>query len=248
MYLCPNIFFMAWKKSLPYFLFQSLKFAKSTTHFRQIWSYRRRWFASFGAGHNSMNDAQAWLTFSAIDHLNQFLNKTHRVFEYGGGGSTLFFLDRAGEVVTVEDQADWMQALGAKIREQGHQHWTGRHIGPETLGTPRPLDPANPDDFASSIPVYHNITFEAYAKSINAYPAGYFDVVLVDGRARPSCIAQSIPLLKRGALLVIDNAERPHYTRAFAGVFAQEFDTLVDAFLPCPYSPDFIRTIVLRKK
>src|SRR5690606_37246496 len=40
-----------------------------------------------------------WLTIGAILHIKRFLNKNMRVFEYGSGGSTLFFSKRAKEVV-----------------------------------------------------------------------------------------------------------------------------------------------------
>ena len=48
-----------------------------------------------------------WFSYSAIDFLKIFLRKTHRVFEFGSGGSTLFFADRCASVESVEEDPSW---------------------------------------------------------------------------------------------------------------------------------------------
>lgn len=46
-----------------------------------------------------------------------------------------------------------------------------------------------------------------------------FDLVVVDGRGRPACVARAMRLLKpSGGVLVVDNAERPLVGEALAGV------------------------------
>jgi hypothetical protein len=66
---------------------------------------------------------------------------------------------------------------------------------------PDPLFPEksfkNPGDFISGGPAYTGKNFEQYAKSIDLFPDNYFDIVIVDGRSRPSCIQQGIPKLKK---------------------------------------------------
>lgn len=49
---------------------------------------------------------------------------------------------------------------------------------------------------------------QAYIKK---FPDNYFDIVLVDGRSRPSCLFHSLNKVKKGGLLVLDNAEREYY-------------------------------------
>ena len=73
----------------------------------------------------------------------------------------------------------------------------------------------NPGDFISEGPAYAGKNFEQYAKSIDSFPDNYFDIVIVDGRARPSCIQQGIPKLKKNGWLIIDNTERKYYTAPF---------------------------------
>lgn len=55
-----------------------------------------------------------WLPFEVIRRMDRVLTPASRVFEYGGGGSTLWFAQRAGEVVTVEHDRTWFDLLDAR--------------------------------------------------------------------------------------------------------------------------------------
>ena len=53
-----------------------------------------------------------------------------------------------------------------------------------------------------------------YASVIDRFPDGYFGLVFVDGRSRPSCVKHSIPKIKSGGFLILDDADRNYYKRA----------------------------------
>src|SRR3990167_4328675 len=53
-----------------------------------------------------------------------------------------------------------------------------------------------------------------YYSIANLFPDEYFDLILVDGRNRKGCILHAIRTLKRGGVLMLDNAERPYYKKA----------------------------------
>lgn len=52
-----------------------------------------------------------WITFKAIKWLEDNITKKMRVFEFGAGGSTLFFADRVKEVISVENDEKWYSKL-----------------------------------------------------------------------------------------------------------------------------------------
>jgi len=52
-----------------------------------------------------------------------------------------------------------------------------------------------------------------YNNIINNYSDNFFDIIIVDGRDRVKCIESSIPKLKSGGWLILDNSERPYYQR-----------------------------------
>jgi hypothetical protein len=239
---------MSWKKNLLFFYWQIAVNSLNYNYFKLATRYRDRWAASMKPGSNSVADESPWLTFPAIDFLEEHVRPGDKVFEYGGGGSTLFFCKKGADVVTVEDNADWFGILTETVQSRNYSGtWEGFFIPAEPVQSSAQRDYANPDDFMSASKGCENMTFERYACAIHRFPEAYFDLVLVDGRARPSCIKQALQHLKKGGLLVIDNTERSYYLTAFSDEMNSRFKTELQQFAPSPYAPDFTRTTILRK-
>jgi predicted O-methyltransferase YrrM len=129
-----------------------------------------------------------WVPYRVIEMLDEYLCPTHRAFEYGGGGSTLWFSDRVAELVTIEHDPDWYPTLENTVGSL-----------PNVVLSHETDD----DDWAG------------YVGAIAKYPDEYFDVVVVDGRQRVRCFEQAMPKVRPGGLLVLDNTDRPRYSRAF---------------------------------
>lgn len=239
---------MSWKKTWLYFAWQSLKYAKNLKHFQQIWSYKKRWSDSFQKNRSAVSDELPWINFLALDFLEAQLQHNFKVFEFGGGGSTLFFCKKVEAVMTVEDHAEWFKTLTEMVKTKGYDHWTGFFVAPEILTDSNPRSHTNPADFKSSIKSLEQKSFEKYARTIDPYPEDFFDLILVDGRARPSCIQQAIPHLKKGGLLVVDNTERPYYLAPFQEIIRRDFIIEINQYAPVGYTPDFTITSILRKK
>ena len=168
-----------------------------------------------------------------------------RVFEYGSGGSTLFWINNVQEVVSVEHDTAWYSIMNKNFEEKAVQNL--KYILAEPVNDPQ--NPGkqfeSPDDYISSDSAYKGKSFEQYAKTIDSYPDNYFDIVVVDGRARPSCIKHGIPKLKKNGWLVIDNSERKYYFSPFS---SDRNSWKISKFAgPVPYSRDFSETSFLKK-
>ncbi|MCE7926754.1 MAG: hypothetical protein DYG98_27260 [Haliscomenobacteraceae bacterium CHB4] len=238
---------MSWKKSLLFFAWQSVRYARNWAHFRQIWSYRNRWRESFAAHRNSVADELPWLNFPAIDYLKKIIRPENKVFEFGGGGSTLFFCKNVAEVATVEDHSGWFDTLNQTVHAKGYKNWKGFFVAPEPFREEKTRSKQNPGDFASGAKGMENMSFEKYARTIDQFPPAYFDLILVDGRARPSCIQQAMPHLKTGGFLIIDNTERSYYLAHFQKIISENYSIESDGRAPVAYTPDFTQTTILRK-
>jgi len=239
---------MSWKNTVPFFAWQTLRYARNGAQFRRLWSYRQRWSNSFRPGRNSVADELPWINFPALEFLEQHLRPEYKVFEFGGGGSTLFFCRNVAEVATVEDHPEWFDILTRTVREKGYRNWKGFLIPAEELKSAlSPRSPQDPAAFASGAKGMENMSFEKYARAIDAYPDDYFDVIVVDGRSRPSCIQQALPHLKTGGILVVDNTERPYYLAAFQQVITERFRIEVNEYAPVAYTPGFTRTTIMRR-
>jgi len=155
-----------------------------------------------------------WLTFPAISLIENFLEPSMRVFEYGSGGSTLFFARRVREVVSIEHEGEWYDKLKRRLENEGIENCTVHHILPSPNQDADGRDPSDPDGYVSSNDQYSGKSFREYVTKIEDYPDHSFDVVVVDGRARSSCFKHAISKVRAGGLLVFDNTGRDRYHRS----------------------------------
>src|SRR5262245_16177519 len=65
-----------------------------------------------------------WFSYSAIDFLEGFLKPNMAVFEYGSGGSTVFFARRVKSVLSVEDNSQWFEWVSRRLRADGLKNVT----------------------------------------------------------------------------------------------------------------------------
>jgi hypothetical protein len=168
-----------------------------------------------------------------------------RVFEYGAGGSTLFWAKRVREVVSIEHDRMWGERVQATLSHQGLRNCHVRLIEPVEEPDASRGSPADPADYVSADTNFRGFSFRNYARSIDDYPDGAFDLIIVDGRARPSCGTHALPKVKTGGFLLLDNAERDYYA-----AIHQKLESLGwqrhSFFGPGPYNLYFWLTTVWR--
>lgn len=190
-----------------------------------------------------------WIEFEVIDLLEKYFTKqiNTRVFEYGMGRSTIFFLSRVTELISVEHDENWFRQVNESVHQLNFQNkWKAFLIRPEPKSPNLTIDPSNPDHYGTEDAHLKNFTFQKYAESIESYPNNYFDIILIDGRARPSCLKHSLNKVKNDGLIILDNTERDYYLRAFSDV-KNNFE-VIDFYGPNPYNTDFTQTSVIMKK
>lgn len=177
---------------------------------------------------------EPWLPYQ----VTRFIDALHpaTVFEWGSGGSTLHFtrMPCVRQVVTVEHEPVWFEAVcrvlsqepwglqgGSYLREMFSRKGLSveyRCIPPEP-GDVGP-DKANPDHYKSGSTELGPCNFREYAEAIDEQ--GEFDLILVDGMARASCLKHAVSHVRLGGVLVLDNTDenREYYLRDTLGYFA----------------------------
>lgn len=204
------------------------------------------WYRSLASDRGPMADELPWLALAAIRYLGRRVRGQARVFEYGVGGSTLFFAKRAREVISVEHDPDWARKVAIALRSRGYTHCKVQVVAPVQQAGQAEADPADPDTYATSDPDLRACSFRDYAASIDPYPDRYFDWILIDGRARPACCRHALPKLARHGCLVWDNTERPTYA-AMLHELSTEFERL-DFYGPVFGHLDFSQTTLLKRR
>jgi hypothetical protein len=189
-------------------------------------------------GRTALETGRPWVTFEAMRLLERRVRPDSRVFEYGSGGSTVFLGRRAGQVVSVEHDPAWY----ATVREAVSAIPSVELV----LAEPRP--PRHPDEaaFASTSPGLETMTFIDYVKVVDRYPEHHFDLLIVDGRARPSAFFRAESKVRVGGIVLLDDSERSRYRPAIET--ARRAGWIEHGRLgPKPFTPLFARTTVWTK-
>lgn len=150
------------------------------------------------------------MTYDAISWLERKLTRGMNVFEWGSGGSTLFISKRVKAVTSIEHDIKWFKKMKQTIRDGKPKNINYKLIRPEKSGNGIPLS------YKSSDERYVGKTFQRYCQSILKHDDNYFDLIVVDGRARVGCIKNAVNKVKPGGYLMLDNSEREEYKKAFS--------------------------------
>jgi hypothetical protein len=206
-----------------------------------LWFYAE-WRRSMESDVNSLENRVPWITFEACRFIKSILTPDFIVFEYGSGGSTLFFAENCQRVISVEHDVKWFDLVRSALAKKQVNNCDLQLILPEpTVISSGSFD--DPECYADED--YKGYNFYRYVSSIDSFPDEFFDLVVVDGRARPSCVIHARPKIKIGGYLLLDDSERDSYQRAkglLSGWDKHEF------YGPGPYSTKFWETTIWKRR
>ena len=134
-------------------------------------------------GRDALHKRQPWITPEALAFLEKYQEGLKTVFEWGSGGSTLWWIDHGMDVITVEGKEKWAARLSSELVKGGLQA--------TMLYIPQ-------DEKAQT---WHN-----YADAILNYST--FDIVYIDGEAtaRKRSLKHALDKVNPGGMLVLDNS------------------------------------------
>jgi hypothetical protein len=184
-----------------------------------------RWLRSLQPDY-LLRQGMPWLVFDVLDYLDQYDLRGRRVCEFGSGGSTLYWLRRGAQLISVEHDPAWYARVQARIPREAMIDYR--------------LVPAH----AAGVPDDERL--QAYVAQIDHCADHSLDLVLVDGLARTACLRRAAPKVRPGGLLVLDNSDRPAYT-ATLGASLAAYQALVLRGA-CPCVPLFSQTTIYQRQ
>lgn len=156
-----------------------------------------------------------WLPYLVTDYIRRL--KPKRVFEWGSGESTLFFFGLGvRNLISVEHSQEWFDSTNKKLSDNNTIHVSYYLIPYESgsLGS----DKANPSHYRSGSTNLGDVNFKRYVSVIDSY--GKFDLILIDGMTRASCLYRAFNHVAEGGCIVLDNTgDRPYYLEQTAHLF-----------------------------
>lgn len=140
-----------------------------------------------------------WIPFEATQFLDGVLTKEMKVFEWGSGGSTLFYAQRVKKIISIEHNPEWYYRIFGLLKN-------GKHSNCEYfLKEMGPASPDIPEEYRLAGRKMLGLDTREYVQVIDKYPDEYFDLVVVDGRQRPVCFKHALPKVRRGGYLLVDD-------------------------------------------
>ncbi len=132
-----------------------------------------------------------WLASSAVAFLDESIQATWNVFEFGSGASTAWYAQRAGTVESVENNPEWHRQVSEQLAHAGVENCTLTWL-----------------DSSRDFPSY-----------LEQYSDDSFDLVVVDGYEarsghRIECLKVAKSKTKPGGLIVLDDSDRLEYRAA----------------------------------
>lgn len=157
------------------------------------------WKKSFGDGFSQDENGEAlpWMTYGAIEFLQNYLNKNQQVFEFGCGASTLFFAKKAQKVIGLETNEMWLKIIQKKL-QQGLNHNAQINLMIDGL---------------------ENDSYQNFAKNCGES----FDLIVIDSLKRFECAKNCITALKPDGAIILDDSQRQNYRKIFDFFAAQNF-------------------------
>ncbi len=139
-----------------------------------------------------------YMKYKEIDLFTELLQnlRPKKVLEYGCGFSTLYYpalLPEGAEWISVEHNVEWYEQIASEIEDNSDK---------VRVFNKKPDITTYPDD--------------GYYKDFKSYihfpeQFGPFDLILVDGMARESCIEEGMKMLTPDGILVIHDCNRKKY-------------------------------------
>ncbi len=154
---------------------------------------------------------EPWLCPDAIKILNVLSSYFSNGLEYGSGRSTSYFAPFFEKYVSIEHEEDWYQNVKEKIADLPQVEYY--LVKPENEAPQQHLSSEEQVFFTKEEYPISDEVFTSYTNFILSYEDGYFDFILIDGRARRTCALNSIEKLKSGGILILDNSERKRYQK-----------------------------------
>jgi hypothetical protein len=134
---------------------------------------------------------EPWLCPGTVEFCQTHLSISMSVLEFGSGRSTIWFSQRVGHLTSVEHNSDWYNSVKAKLEIAKVANVDLRLI---------PLDHIDSEPEQEFYEICPN-----YVAVVNEFEDESLDFVIVDGHYRTNCTRESLPKIKSGGYLLIDD-------------------------------------------
>lgn len=141
-----------------------------------------------------------WMSDEEIATIQKYLNPNQTFFEWGSGGSTLYFSKFVKQYISVEYDIRWYSLINNDILSSTKLNNISYLYCKPDNPIIFPAWKGNTDDFISYINIVDNINIKKY------------DIVLIDGRCRVECAKKILNFIDNNSIVFVhDFIQRQRY-------------------------------------
>lgn len=170
-------------------------------------------------------DPTPWLSPTSIEFFKEYLDGSQVGCEFGSGSSTVFFSKRVSKLVSIEHYRPWFDKVNAQLKANNNTVVDYRFVEQQEGDSTLSFEEQFPGIVKSDAYEYRKDYVNYFCALDDFEKNEYFDFIIVDGRARPECVFRSMPKLKKGGLMILDNSERSRYDIVFQNLDSWEMIT-----------------------
>ena len=158
-----------------------------------LWRFNKIWYFDNILKKEPLVAGYPWMNYSSILFLESIIRPGFNVFEFGSGGSSVFFLRKKVNLISVEHVKEWVDKLNECVSLKLRKNWKLISVQEKIMGDFPERDYVNPlDDLENNSQ----------------------DLISVDGRNRVCCVKRAVIKVKPGGYLLLDNSDREQYEEA----------------------------------
>ena len=176
---------------------------------------------------------QPWMRDCEISLLEKHLQPHWSVVEYGSGGSTIWMADKVSHLQTIEHSEEWASVVASALLK--------REINNVSISV---IPIKRRAVFRGPYPRGYLNAFRTYADFIMELPRP--DAVLVDGRARLSCMRRALQCLRPDGVLFLHDfgsCGRERYNEILSEAVVRELAGTLAVMSPRPPGVTLLKNI-----
>lgn len=146
-------------------------------------------------GRAALRNGEPWIVPESLDHLKRIIQPDWKVFEWGSGGSTVFWSKHCQQVISIEHNSEWIMRTTELLTKHDCKDNRTLHYVAGVLD-------ANGQ-------MHHLTSFRNYADAILSFVhLEPYDLIYIDGEAssRGWCLTHALSRVRQGGYLLLDNS------------------------------------------
>jgi len=184
---------------------------------KQFTENKLSWIKSseLGLSVDQNSDPIPWYCYDAIKFVKSFINKNHKIFEFGCGSSTLFFTNHCDHVISLESNEIWLKIITDIIVNQFEYKLINNSSKAKIID----------DDLENILFIKNNKILDLYLLNQSIKNNKYqkfienfevkFDLIIIDSLKRFESAINSIKHLKPDGIIILDDSQRKNYQKIF---------------------------------